>query len=396
MLKSSMMIMKKELRFISNCFNLDYQPDCSRQSIEKLIKQGLDWDFILKKIFQSDIAPIAYHNITKLENRAIPDWVVKKLGDAYNYNIMRNLFIWKSMHEILNILQTENIRVVPLKGVFMVDVIYNDVGLRTLADIDFMAKISQIKKIDAILKNNSYLKQRGIPGQIVYTKSKGESNIKVCVEIHYELGLPPEIQVPSEFLFNNTVVKEIDGTRITYPSIENSLIYSALHFFHHFSLSFLWRFPFSSLKSILDIHEIISRKKEQIDWDYILELSKKYKIRYILYLSTYLSRKYFGTDIPRKVRDCIRPCFLKEIFLRLFFNNYINMQGHRYNYNTLFLHLLLLENWDFANKILCPIGEFAKKYNLPYPSIKALVFYALRPLFWIRNLVLTIFFKDSN
>jgi len=379
--------MKNELLFISNCFNLYYNK-LSLEKIEELTKKELYWDFILKKLIQSDIAPLAFHNLSIIKNNEIPKQFLDSLNNIYNYTIVKNIFIEKALEEILNAFYMEGIPVIPLKGAFMIGALYENIALRPLGDIDLLIKERDLDKIDAILLKNAYIKIKKDLFTVSYIKKK------TLVELHYKLNLPLSLSIPHDFIWENALPEKIDNMTISYPSLEDAVIYSALHFSHHLSEAILCLSSYPGLKSILDIHEIISRKKESISWDYIIDASKKYKITAIVYSALYLSKLYFNTDIPwRRVRR-MAPILLRRKVLEIFLlNKYLWLIAvndkseillRRFPHAASLVYSCLFEEDCFKEKpFLCSVRKFAEKHYLPYPSFRAYFLYSIRIFLFI-------------
>jgi len=374
--------MKKELRFISNCFNINYQFK-SKKILEDLVNKDLDWDFILKKIIQSDIAPLAFHNLSGFENTKIPAWFMKNLKTRRDSTIVKNLFLWRELNRLTNLLAQENINAIALKGIFMSDIIYQTIDVRPLVDIDILIKKSDLEKVKALLQKNEYIKSVEYPAEIQYIPNHAQPEI--LIELHHALNIPDELFLPEDFMWLRAGKKEKTSAGLLYPSIEDSIIYAALHFFHHISETFLCHLPLPPLKSILDMHEIISKKQNELDWNYIVEFSKKYKIRYVLYLPLILSKTYFKTPVQTKVINKLKPSFIRSSIVRIFIiRKYMSIQSNNYCLKTMKLaYYSLLETPYFKQRIFRTVNDFAKKYNLPEHSFKTFLLYALRPFLWV-------------
>lgn len=389
--------MKKEIQFISHCFNVDYRSG-SRQALEGLIEKKPDWDSISEKVLQSDIAPLAYDNLSRLKNSKIPPRFLEKLKGVYYYVLVRNQFIQEAFYKISNLFSAEGLSVLALKGLFMLDIIYENTGLRSLADIDLLVKKNDLGRVCRLLQENGYKRLGEYPGQILYFKDGDlpEERFKnILIEVHYDLNLPQPLSISTGFLWHNLMTKKVKGLAMLYPSLENNIIYAALHFFHHFADVFIYqdRFQgaFPSLKSILDIHEIISRKQEAIDWDYILEFCRVNKAGYVIYLSLYLARLYFMTPVPKAFADKIKPSFFRRMILKFFLSDYIDMQNSKITWKKLRLvncvYYSLLEKSYFRKRFFYPINEFARERHLPYPSFVAFFLYAIRFFLWLNILI---------
>lgn len=386
--------MRKELLFLSTCFNLDYR-DKAEETLTNLAEKRLDWGFILQKISQSDIAPLAHHALSGLKSNKIPGWLLENLDNSCAQTILKNLFIKKTLDDIVNLFSTQGIPLISLKGIFMWDVIYGDITFRNLSDIDILVKQADLAQAERLLHCNGYIKTRQHVGEISYLKdapSVQEPFKKILIEIHYALNLPAPLSIPPDFLWHKPIIKYSGGLRMMYPSLENSLIYAALHFFHHFSEAFAG-LPWPRLKFILDIHEIISRKQAEIDWGYILQFSKTYRARYALYLSLLFSKIYFNTPVPAAVIDKIKPSFIRRVILSIFAKTYIFIQDKTISSRhpkvlKCIYYYSLFEKSYFAEKLSASINNFAREYNLSPSCAKTYCLYILRAfseLFYPKN-----------
>jgi hypothetical protein len=344
--------MKNELLFISNCFNIYYNKQ-SPEKIDELTKKGLNWVFILKKLVQSDIAPLAFHNLSGLKNNKIPSWFIEKLKNEYEATLASNLFAWQTLSGMLQLFSENKISVMGLKGIFMSDMLYKNIGLRPMDDIDLMARKQDMADINNLLLADGYSIAAEHIGEIVYIKNNAASgnHDKIAVEISCCLSLPRKKNISAEFLWNKAQKKELNGFEILYPSIENGVICAALHFFHHISDAFLRDSPPSHIKSILDIHEMLSKKQNEIDWAYLLEFSRKYKIRHILYLSLTLSKIYFNTPVPAEVFNKIKPSFIRDKILRILIKKYAFIQPNYFHVYAEYDYFLLLRKYIKHKKL---------------------------------------------
>ncbi|MCX6722750.1 MAG: nucleotidyltransferase family protein, partial [Candidatus Staskawiczbacteria bacterium] len=186
---------------------------------------------------------------------------------------------------------------------------------------------------------------------------------------------------------------------VSYPSLEDAVIYSALHFSRHLSYTILCLWSFPGLKNILDIHEILSKKESAINWGYIAKTSKKYKITSIVYSGLYLSKKYFNTRLPIRYLSSVEPNFFKRKILETFLlNKYLQLMDARnkseiglftYSHETNLIYACLFEEDYFKRKLFSyPIKAFAEEHKLPYPSFKTSILSLLRIFLFIKMLLL--------
>jgi hypothetical protein len=70
----------------------------------------------------------------------------------------------------------------------------------------------------------------------------------------------------------------------------------------------------------VDLHEMISRYGEKIDWEKLAELTRKYRIKRPVYYALFFTKNMFGTPVPgyilqslKKTRPKIDPWIFKKI-----------------------------------------------------------------------------------
>ncbi len=90
--------------------------------------QDLTWDSMLNKGYQSDLAPLLYHIITKTDTlkpinqstnkpfNQIDDSVISKLKHLYHQNMIRSMVMFSELDKILNTFEKEGIDIIQLKG----------------------------------------------------------------------------------------------------------------------------------------------------------------------------------------------------------------------------------------------------------------------------------------
>ena len=145
------------------------------------------WDKFVKIGSSHYVIPALYYKLKERDYlRLLSDELVSYLQEIYNQNLKRNLNLVKEVNEISNLLKSNNIDHVFLKGAALISTLYKDsLGIRMVGDIDIFISNDQIFKAEELLKKNSYknltkydgLKGRHLPRLI--------SNKKVfAVELH--------------------------------------------------------------------------------------------------------------------------------------------------------------------------------------------------------------------
>ena len=118
-----------------------------RDKIQTLARQRIDWKAFEEAAVWHGVAPLAFNNLRKVRSRhRLPVNLFEALKSEYRNNLIRNTLIFAELTKILSILDGQHIPVVPLKGAHITKMIYRDIGLRPMSDIDILVQREDIHK----------------------------------------------------------------------------------------------------------------------------------------------------------------------------------------------------------------------------------------------------------
>lgn len=148
--------MQNERKLIILCSRTDLDIDV-KEKISMLLNEKLDWYLILKYSIKNKVLQLVYWNIKKLKLlNKIPENIRKIMEYAYLGNSLRNSILLKYCDSLLKEFNEEGIVVCPLKGSVLLPLVYKDMGIRILSDIDLMISYNDKEKVNAILVENGY------------------------------------------------------------------------------------------------------------------------------------------------------------------------------------------------------------------------------------------------
>jgi hypothetical protein len=230
-----------------------------------------EWEMLIQRAKAQNVAPLLYYRLanSNLIND-IPKNISLQLHKTYLGTLSVNIRLYKELAKILKLLQDEGIPVITLKGIALAEIIYQNIALRPMSDIDLVIKSDDLNKINQIMlnsgwENQSYLNRIGFDEQhfkhIAY--SKGNSTIEVHPKI-YELPLLDP--------WMKAVRTEIAKTDTFILGTEDFLMHLCLHLEDHYRTGMT-----SNLIWYLDIVEFLKFHQNDIDWDYVIITAKKNK-----------------------------------------------------------------------------------------------------------------------
>lgn len=365
--------MKKEKKLIILCCN-------PHKTIkEKYLK--IDLSYFYKQAISSKTATLIYFKISSFKNKEI-----EKFKNFYYQNLTRNIILHNETEEILKKFSAASIKVIPLKGTFLSNLIYENIGARQISDIDIL--VDDIEKAKDVLKKLEY---------IIVTKPYSEEFYKnfhthlhcikktngIILEVHFKLTKPYE-----PFKIDRQIWQEVNFVKykdfeIGNLSLENLLLYLCYHLRQH---------HFLQIGSLVDIVFFIEKYKDKIDWNFLLRKAKIYRMVTILYVGLYLSYQIFNISIKYTLKK-YTPCLYKKIIIHLFISKKIffrNVNLLKFFYLILFQFILIDSFVDglklFLKRIFPSKYELSLRYSIPIFARKIYFYYLLHPIFLILKL----------
>lgn len=354
-----------------------------------LVQNKLDWDYLLDLTSMHRLIPLLYHNLNSICPELVPEDILKKLNDIFNFNIHNNLLLTGELITILDKLESQGITGIPHKGSSLAIFAYNNLTLRQFNDIDIIINTSDTPKVRKLLLSldyefDSYPKNMD---ESLYFRTQTEHKFvnktkNIVVEIHNTFqGHFFNFPMDSEFLHKkeNLEILNINNYQTNILSTENLILILCVHCAKH---------NWSRISWICDIHEIIQNKK--INWSKLVENADKLCIKRILLINLFLAFDLFGLKLSDEIwnlfyNDSNIIKISMQIKKRLFLidNNSLTI------FERAFLDLKKRENLrmsilDVLSTITKP--TYADFEELPLPSFLFYFYYLIRPILLLKRM----------
>lgn len=320
---------------------------------------NFDWKTILYILEKHDLKPLFFYNLKQLNFlKILPEDIFNNIKDSYNSTLAKNMYLLNEYEKINNILINSNVQAIPLKGIHMLYVLYPFIGLRPMSDIDILVHKSDLNIIDKILLEN------GFKGEETKSKKYFEKyhfhyhyyKPNIILEVHWKLTQKNYFYIDMNNIWSR--VKLIENKQnICLMSLEDTIIYLILHLVNHcIILRLLW---------LYEIHYLITKNLNNINWEYILKIIKSHRFKYSMFLVLSFLQKYCQTNIPiyvfqeLKFDSKIRNYFFNSIVYK---NNIFTNKLDKFE-QILFRILIMDKYLDMLNYLLSSIPRYFSKYN---------------------------------
>ena len=276
-----------EEEFVLQCVNP------RTDGLNYLCNRNLDWSKVLEIANMQLVTPLLYQKLGK--NKKIPRKVLAKLRRSYNRQIAINILAFEELKNLLRALKKGRIDATIIKG-FAIAENYETPFARHAADIDLLLKEQDLGNIESILYklnwsaplNYPYLK--GVLRQNFYHLPEFRKG-PTLLDLHVILS--PNINgINANELWKHSKGAKIENVSFKTLMPEHQLLHSCIQIclddgFHR------------CLKKLIDIGQL--SKKQEIDWNFVVEESKQWGISFLAYACFNLTNKLFDAKIPEQV-----------------------------------------------------------------------------------------------
>lgn len=228
-------------------------PETTLNQIKDLVGFPLNWEEVSRSAFWYGIAPLLYHNLKNISG--IPQEVIDQLKQAYLGNMARNMYLYAELRRILESFREKGVGVIVLKGAALAGIVYGDIALRPMGDIDLLVRKEALPYAEEIMSALNYRTNMDSESQEWYRHNHFHlspyihPDKSVVVEIHHHvIGHPFHIDIGK--WWERAREAKVANCGMLIPSPEDMLLHLCLHLFNH-------GYNKSLLRGICDISETL-------------------------------------------------------------------------------------------------------------------------------------------
>jgi hypothetical protein len=274
--------------------------------MDQWIMSVCNWEYFTDNVIRNGAGPLVYKNFTYAENYSlIPSETISKLKQAYFLACDRNEIFYKHFQKTANALSDKGISVIALKGIFLAEVIYKEIGLRPMSDIDILVKKEDTEESIKTLLDTGYAFH-----EIVKTKyiSKFYHNKhlpplvsgNISIELHIEAQAEVSgYNVNINDYWKNAISSGQSDTRSLALSPNDLLQYLCLHLDNHFYSGKIQLYLFC------DIAEVLKYYRNDFNWEMFYKSCDEYNCTKNVYRHLILAHKYFDAPLPEDLLNQI-------------------------------------------------------------------------------------------
>ena len=284
-----------ESRLLLACARIAAEP----RTIQELVRVDLDWRAILERAIPHGVAPLLYTNLKRVSGRAqIPTEVMAQLQRLYYGHATQNIHLYHKLREILVAFSREEIPVIVLKGAALAALIYENIALRPMGDLDLLVRGQDVDRADHLLNTLHYVPHESDRPQEWYREHHHHlapyiaRDQSLVLELHHHIIQPTASgSLPIQALWQRARPVQLASMTAFVFAPQDLLLHSCLHL--SVGDGFLGR-----LRNLCDIAEIIRRYQEEIDWAQLLREAHMADVDKYLYYPLWLAQDMVKAEIP--------------------------------------------------------------------------------------------------
>ncbi len=353
------------------------------EKLKDLTQKITDWSYFLSLARSHGISALVCSNMSRLGlTDIIPTEITNNLWNSYMMNLARNSGFTAKMAEVLNLLNSRNIKTVILKGLALELSVYGNSGLRQMTDIDILVSWEDSFKARQILLENGFISK---PLKSVFYKPLLNYSGKhlptltregFSFEIHSDLFGAKKSYL-TRMLYDDSHETEINGEKAFIPDPMMFFLYLVKHLWLHEMNNE------SQLRLYTDLVVLMEKHREEIFDPDLTVLSEKSGLNEIMAARLRPLRDILEISFPDRINRFIDlwsgsdsvdkfVCFLKSPKDNL---SPDKAKLYRYHLNEIpGFHRKIL----FVAGDLFPTIEFMKNRYGCDSKLKALLYYPVR------------------
>jgi hypothetical protein len=333
-----------------------------------------DWQDLLALAATQRVRPLLWHRLRQrgLED-AVPINVAEGLRDVTRLNTVHNLRLYGELRHLLSSLKTEGIPLILLKGIYLADAVYENMGLREMHDIDVLARPTDLERITGIITAMGYKPVKVVCADtIIQSQQHLSPMVKkgyASFEIHWNITSPGiYYSIDPEDLWKRAKPVHIAGHDALALSSEDMLLHLCFH------TSYQHQFAFG-LRPFCDIAETIAHAGPVLDWQITLERAARWGWERGIYLALRLAREMAGADVPMDILEKLRPAEMTKAVLETARIQIFTDKRSAVLMPVAFVELLKGRNfWDklriFWQRVFLPRAVISALYSVPMDSAR--------------------------
>jgi hypothetical protein len=224
-----------------------------------------EWAEVLELARRHGVVPFLHRRLKdRYAALGVPEAIQSRLRETYRMTGIRNTRLFAQLHGILKRLREAGIEVVALKGAHLAELVYEEVALRPMGDVDLLVRPSDLRRATELLRSLGYTSGEGRQHQDPIDQNLHLEPMRkpggLLIELHYAIAIPERMKDSDvEGIWGRAEAARIGGAEAFVLSPEDLLLHLCVHasLHHGFEVSLL---------HLCDIPVAVDHFQDRPDW----------------------------------------------------------------------------------------------------------------------------------
>lgn len=256
-----------------------------------------DWDELIRQSRRHSVTPLLYYRIKAIDPPpSIPAQVIQKLRKIYLFSAESNMKRYHELSKWLRSIQNEGIQVIVLKGAVLAELVYPNIALRPMFDVDLLIKAEDFWRIDEILSGAGFRSDKGTllsKRHVYWVRHIVYMSKAIQLELH-----PKIYELPNLRPWTNAAHAKIASVDTLVLGPEDLLLHACIHLLDHMYIRedlsgyLIWWY---------DIASILEFYQEELNWDYVMRVVREHEIEASINRVLRATSEWAGSYVPAEV-----------------------------------------------------------------------------------------------
>lgn len=266
------------------------------------VGKNVDWDYFIEQVKIHKVGGLLFSQLSNRKNfLEMPSDVRNFLKNCYNENIKKYHVFKKEFVFLVEQCQLNNLHIIPVKGVSLIQRIYDNPGERTLNDFDFLLPTDERGRLIKTLVKCGYVEGE-LDEYLTIKPIRRKSSIYTKL---FTDGLDPFYKIVNNKTFmcdvrmrihgNADIVRAMiqhayynEGAKRNELSIEDELIYLSEHLYREAtSIASIYNKKDLILIKFIDIYNFFKKYEYKIKSEKVIETARKYDLEASVFFTFY-------------------------------------------------------------------------------------------------------------
>jgi hypothetical protein len=285
-----------ECELLLRVLRRDLKPEATREFKDP--RAAVDWERFYHQLDRHGVTSLAYANLRRIEAGIVPPAILSRLHQAYLDSSRRNLFLVSRLVRLLDLFQSADIPVIPLKGLVLAEALYGDVALRQFDDLDLLVRKKDISRAVQLLQAHGYTLNSALSWAPMETLVDSNCELafrRECgtkVDLHWEIApRDSPFWFDSDILWSSLRSVRIAGRVVQSPSSECLLVFLCMHGAGHLWFRLQW---------VCDVARLIEISPE-MNWSRVFELAGLDGGEHVVLLGLLVAHDLLHAPLPAEI-----------------------------------------------------------------------------------------------